>query len=42
MNSDSIGADYQDGVLQLTIPKPAEQKPKRITIGSAGKTAIEK
>ena len=41
VDSDSIEAGYQDGVLELRIPKPAEQKPKRITIG-AGKRAIEK
>jgi hypothetical protein len=31
-------------VLELRIPKPAEQKPKKITIGGAGngKKAIEK
>ena len=42
VNSDSIEANYQDGVLELRIPKPAEQKPKRITIGNGGKKAIEK
>jgi HSP20 family protein len=42
VDSDSIEAGYQDGVLELRIPKPAEQKPKRITIGGAGKKAIEK
>lgn len=42
VDSDSIEAGYQDGVLELRIPKPAEQKPKKITIGSAGKKAIEK
>jgi HSP20 family protein len=42
VNSDSIEAGYQDGVLELRIPKPAEQKPKKITIGGAGKNAIEK
>jgi len=41
VNSESIGADYQDGVLELRIPKPAAQKPKKITIGGAGKKAIE-
>ena len=40
VDSESIEAGYQDGVLELRIPKPAEQKPKRITIG-AGKRAIE-
>jgi len=42
VDSDSIEAGYQDGVLELRIPKPAEQKPKRITIGGARKKAIEK
>ena len=38
---DSIEADYHDGVLELRIPKPAEHKPKKITIGP-GTRAIEK
>ena len=42
VDSDSIEANYQDGVLELRIPKPAEQKPKRIAIGASGKKAIEK
>jgi HSP20 family protein len=42
VNSDSIEAGYQDGVLELLIPKPAEQKPKKITIGGAGQKAIQK
>jgi HSP20 family protein len=41
VNSESIEAGYQDGVLELRIPKPAEQKPKKISIGGAGKKAIE-
>jgi HSP20 family protein len=41
VNSDSIEANYQDGVLGLRIPKPAEQKPKKITIANGGKKAIE-
>jgi HSP20 family protein len=41
VNSDSIEAGYEDGVLELRIPKPAAQKPKKITIGGAGKKAIE-
>ncbi|HJQ50808.1 MAG TPA: Hsp20/alpha crystallin family protein [Gaiellaceae bacterium] len=41
VDSDSIEAGYQEGVLELRIPKPAEQKPKKITIG-VGKKAIEK
>jgi HSP20 family protein len=42
VNSDSIEAGYRDGVLELRIPKPAERKPKKITIGDAAKKAIEK
>lgn len=41
VDSDSIEAGYQDGVLELRIPKPAERKPKKITIAGAGKKAIE-
>ena len=37
VDSDSIEAGYQEGVLELRIPKPAEQKPKRIAIGGTGK-----
>src|SRR5919108_246855 len=29
-----ISADYEDGVLEIRVPKPKEQKPKRIEIGS--------
>ena len=41
VDSDSIEAGFQDGVLELRIPKPAEQKPKKISIG-VGKKEIEK
>jgi HSP20 family protein len=34
-----IKADYTNGVLEIRVPKPEEQKPKRIQIGSQG--AIE-
>jgi HSP20 family protein len=34
-----IKADYKDGVLEIRVPKPEEQKPKRIKIGTQG--AIE-
>jgi HSP20 family protein len=42
VDSDSIEAGYRDGVLELRIPKPAEQKPKKITIDGGGKKEIEK
>jgi HSP20 family protein len=41
VDSDSIEAGYHDGVLELRIPKPAERKPKKITIGSGEKKEIE-
>jgi HSP20 family protein len=34
VSEDSIQADYKDGVLEVRVPKPEEQKPKRIRIGS--------
>src|ERR1044071_7451213 len=37
VDSDSIEAGYDHGVLELQIPKPAQQKPKKVTIGGAGK-----
>ncbi len=40
VDSDAIEATYQEGVLELRIPKPAERKPKKITIGGSGKKAI--
>ena len=39
VNEDSIKADYSNGVLEVRVPKPEEQKPKRIQVGSQG--AIE-
>jgi HSP20 family protein len=39
VSEDAIKADYSDGVLEVRVPKPEEQKPKRIQIGSQG--AIE-
>ena len=37
VESDSIAADYNDGVLTLHIPKPANQKPKKIEITGSQK-----
>jgi HSP20 family protein len=39
VREDGIEAAYTDGVLEIRVPKPEEQKPKRIEIGSKG--AIE-
>src|SRR5438094_2391621 len=35
VNSDAIKADYQNGVLTLTIPKREEAKPKQIKVNVA-------
>jgi len=42
VDSDAIEAAYQDGVLELRIPKPAERKPKKIAIGASTRKTIEK
>ena len=39
VNDTDISADYKDGVLEVRVPKPEEQKPKRIQVGKQG--AIE-
>lgn len=38
VNSEAIKADYQNGVLTLTIPKREEAKPKQIKV-NVGKPA---
>lgn len=37
INADEIKADYQDGVLTLTLPKAEEIKPRRIAVNSGSK-----
>ena len=32
VDQDKITADYKDGVLKVSIPKPEERKPKQVTI----------
>ena len=32
VNADLIKADYKDGVLRISIPKPEERKPRQITV----------
>jgi HSP20 family protein len=36
VSEDEIKASYTNGVLEITVPKPAEQKPKRISISVDG------
>lgn len=42
VDGDQIKADYQNGVLELHIPKPAEIKPKKIAISTGSQKQIEK
>ena len=39
VTDEDITANYKDGVLEVRVPKPEEQKPKRIQVGS--QAAIE-
>ena len=41
VNEADIKATYTNGVLEIRVPKPEEQKPKRIQIGVEGQSAIE-
>jgi HSP20 family protein len=36
VTEDEITASYRDGVLQIVVPKPEQQKPKRIAISIDG------
>ena len=36
IDEDAIEADYSAGVLTVTVPKPAQAKPRRITIATTG------
>jgi HSP20 family protein len=36
VNESDITANYKDGVLEVRVPKPEEQKPKRIQVGTQG------
>ncbi len=41
VNQDAIQAAYRDGVLEIRVPKPEEQKPKRIPVGTSEQKTIE-
>ena len=32
---EGVSADYRDGVLEVHVPKPDQQQPRRIQVGSA-------
>jgi HSP20 family protein len=41
VDPDGIAASFSDGVLEVRIPKPAERKPRRISISSSDGTPAE-
>jgi HSP20 family protein len=42
VNENEVKADCKDGVLEVHVPKPEEQKPKRIQVGTtSGQKTIE-
>ena len=41
VDEEKIAANYSDGVLELHVPKPVEQQPKKITIGAGTQKAID-
>jgi HSP20 family protein len=41
VTENDVTADYRDGVLQVTVAKPEQPKPRRIQVGSGEKATIE-
>src|ERR671936_1865414 len=41
VNADAISASFDKGVLEVSIPKPEERKPRRITIGNGTPATLE-
>ena len=41
VDADKIDASFDNGVLEVTIPKPEERKPRRIEISGSGQKTIE-
>ena len=39
VSDDGVSADYKDGVLEVRVAKPEVTKPRRIQIGTSGKSA---
>ena len=40
VNADDISADYEDGVLTLTLPKAEEVRPRIIAVRGSGEEAV--
>lgn len=41
VDDEKIAADYREGVLELHVPKPVAQRPKKIAIGNGSRKALE-
>ena len=41
VDDEKIAANYSDGVLELHVPKPIAQRPKKIAIGNGSQKAIK-
>ena len=41
IDPEAVTASFNNGVLEVRIPKPEERKPRRIEIGDAGQKTIE-
>jgi HSP20 family protein len=41
VDDEKIAADYSDGVLELHVPKPVAEQPKKIPIGNGRQKAIK-
>ena len=41
MDSESVSANYDKGVLKITLPKKAEAKPKQIKVNVASEKQVE-
>ncbi|HWG07388.1 MAG TPA: Hsp20/alpha crystallin family protein [Solirubrobacteraceae bacterium] len=41
VDPDSIHARFENGVLELTVPKPAQRKPRRVAISVGERPAVE-
>ena len=41
VDADRIGASFENGVLEVTIPKPEARQPRRIQIGGGANGAVE-
>ena len=40
IDTDSVQARFDNGVLEVRVPKPEERKPRRVAIGVSGKSPV--